>query len=120
MSTMQEAPAGARAVRAYHRAWWSLAFLPIALAGAFLVGEGLIAWLGYADVSSPPVWAVAVAAGPALLLVMAPGLVSLAFARRARRLGHPNAMAPALVGLVVSGVFVLLNLVQGILTVVVD
>jgi hypothetical protein len=51
------------------RAWWSLlAFVP-GFVLAFVVGEGLIAWLGYPDGGGgAPWWAVLSAAVPALLM----------------------------------------------------
>jgi hypothetical protein len=99
----------------YRRAWWSLVLFLPCFVGAFIVGEGLIDLLGYPSGDgdeSPPFWAIVVAAVPALLLFAAPGLLSLFFSRRARRLGRPDSMVPAIVGLGVAGGFVALNVLS--------
>jgi hypothetical protein len=81
------------------------------------VGEGLIELLGYPSdgEETPPFWAIVVASVPALLLFAVPGLLSLFFSRRARRLGRPDAMVPAIVGLGIAGGFVALNVLSYVL-----
>lgn len=98
----------------YRSAWWSLVLFLPCFVGAFVVGEGLIDLLGYPSggEESPPFWAIVVASVPALLLFALPGLLSLFFARRARRLGRVGAMVPAIVGIGVAGGFLALNVLS--------
>ena len=95
----------------YRRAWWSLVLFLPCFVGAFVVGEGLIDLLGYTSggEETAPLWAILVATVPALLLFAVPGVLSLFFSRRAKRLGRPDAFVPALVGLGVAGGFIALN-----------
>jgi hypothetical protein len=90
--------------------------------GAFVVGEGLIDVLGYPSggEETPPFWAILVASVPALALFTVPGVLSWFYARRARRLGHPGAMAPAIVGIGVAVGFAGLNLLSYVVGQLVD
>ncbi|MEZ5080155.1 MAG: hypothetical protein R2878_05750 [Thermoleophilia bacterium] len=101
-------PLGA-AHTAYRRAWWSLAFFPVSLVLAFVVGEGLIALLGGGD--DPPVWKVLVAGGAGMLVFALPGVAAVFEGRRAMRLGRPEGRTPAVIGAVLATGFVVLNLV---------
>lgn len=108
--------AGARDVR---HAWWSLMLFPLSLLGAFVIGEGLASLFGHpidgsADV---PLWVMVAAGGPALLVFVVPALVAVVFAKQAERLGNQGGRAPMRIAVGLAAVFVLLNVVQGLLTV---
>jgi len=109
-------PAGAGLHRhpadvAYRRAWWSLALYPVTLVAAFLIGESLISALddGTAD---PAVWQVLVAASPALLVFVVPGILAVVHGRTAVRLGRSDGNVPAIVGTVIGLGFVGMNLLS--------
>lgn len=98
-----------------HRAWWSFALYPVAIVAAFIVGEGIPAWLGYdVAVTEAPWWVMALALVGAVLVVALPLLVTGHYARRADRHGEVGAMVPLAVGTVLLGGFVLVNLVSGV------
>lgn len=96
---------------AYRRAWWSLALYPVTLVAAFVIGEGLISALtdGAAD---PAVWQVLVAASPALLVFVVPGILAVVQGRTAVRLGRSDGNVPAIVGAVIGLGFVGMNLLS--------
>ena len=107
--------AGEAAV-AVRRAWWSVLGLVPALGLAFAVGEGIAAALGHPPGGTSAVsWWVMLAAGvPALVVFVLPAALAVHFGRQAVRLGDPHGRTPALVAVVIAGVFVVLNLVSGI------
>lgn len=110
--------AGARDVR---RAWCSLALFPVSFVCAFAVGEGLLSLLADpSDDSDVPVWAMVAAAGPALLVFVAPAVLAVVFARRAAREGHPGGRVPMWIGVALATTFVLLNVLQGVMVVLMD
>lgn len=92
-------------------AWLSLLLYPVSFVGAFLVGEGLAALLGYpvGEDGTTPFWVVLAAAGPALLVLAVPGILAVLFGRRAMRLGRRAALAPAVVGAAIAVTFILQN-----------
>lgn len=98
------------------RAWWSLLAFAPAFGLAFAVGEGLAAALGYppGGADQAPWWVMVVAGVPALVVFAAPAVLTWHFGRRAMDLGDPRGRSPIVVGLVVAGGFVLLNLVSGV------
>lgn len=109
----------AAADRAYRRAWWSLALYPVTFVGAFVVGEGLASMLT-AQGEDPTFWQVVVAATPALLVFVVPGVLSVVEGRRAMRLGRPDGKLPALIGAVIGLGFIGLNLASYLLGLIVD
>lgn len=115
-SVRERAPeAGARDVR---RAWWSLMLFPLSFLGAFGVGEGLASLLGHPTGGSEdaPLGVMIAAGGPALLVFAVPALLAAVFAGRAGRMGNPGGRTPMRIGVGLVTVFVLLNVVQGVLT----
>lgn len=102
----REAPA---ATRAYRRAWWAVVAVPVALFAAFGIGEGLLSAVA-GDSDEPAAWQVAVAAIPALLVVLIPGVAAVWFGRRAVALGRPAGRLPMLLGGLATFGFVGLNL----------
>ncbi|KRF32398.1 hypothetical protein ASG94_18205 [Nocardioides sp. Soil805] len=110
---------GARDV---HRAWWSLLLFPVSFLGAFAVGEGLASLFGHpsGDSGDVPVWVMAVAGGPALLVFVLPAILAVVSCRRAQRQGNPGGRVPMRIAVGTAALFVLLNVVQGVLVVVLD
>ena len=94
------------------RAWIAVACIPVGFVASMVVGEGLIAMLGYdsgdEDVPAGPV---ALAGGTAIVVFLIPCLVAWLLGRRAMARGEPQGSTPALVAVTIGVVFVLLNLV---------
>lgn len=97
---------------AYRRAWWSLALYPFAFVAAFVIGEGLISLLTNDHAEDAAFWQVLVAATPALLVFVIPGVLAVTQGRRAMRLGRTDGSAPAIVGATIGIGFVGLNLLS--------
>jgi Na+/proline symporter len=116
---VREPGAGVRDVR---RAWWSLALFPVSFLAAFAVGEGLASLLGHPSGSpeTAPVWVMLAAGGPALLVFVLPAVLAVVFARRAEREGDRSGRVPMWVAVVLATAFVLLNVVQGVLVVLLE
>jgi hypothetical protein len=115
-SMMGRAPASVhtvdsrRARRNPRLAWISLAILPLAFVGATFLGDGLLTAQGYQSGDSDiPLRAVLRAGVPAVLVLIAPAICALVFGLRARRLGMRAGAIPALVGLVVAAILILIN-----------
>ena len=100
--------------RAYRRAWLSLAWYPLAVAAALVVGEALASLYGYESGSEElaPWWVALGAGGPALLVLPIPAVLTFHFGRRAVAGGRPVAKVPMYVGTGLVALFVLLNLVS--------
>ena len=117
MSTLGGAapePVGAvssrRARRSLWHAWILVAILPLALVGAMFLGDGLLALQGYQSGDWGIPAQVALRAGvPAVLVLIAPTIPAIGIGLRARQLGIPAGAIPALVGLVVAAMSILLN-----------
>lgn len=78
-------------------AWLSMILLPFALAGAFLIGEGLATQLGWSP-ESPDTLSLGemtTVLVPALLVVAVPAAVASWFAARAARRGDRRGWVPA-------------------------
>lgn len=103
---------------AYRRAWWSLALYPIAFVAAFVIGEGLLSVLTD-DAADAAVWQVLVAASPALLVFLVPGILAVVHGRTAVRLGRTDGKVPAIVGAVIGLGFVGMNLLSYVVGLVV-
>ena len=99
-----------RADRDLRNAWVAVALLPVALVAAMAVGEGLISALGYSSTTPVPVGPVLLAAVPALLILIAPGITAVYYARRAYRAGRRDANVPAWIGGMAVVVMVVLNI----------
>lgn len=95
---------------AYRRAWWSLALYPLSFGVALALGEGILALLTD-DPEAAPLWQVVLAATPALLVLVLPGVLAVVLGRRAMRLGRRAGRVPAVVGGAVGVGVVLLNVV---------
>lgn len=99
-------------------AWWCVVAWFPAVVLAFLVGEGLAALFGYSGEELPAWWfaLLVVLASTAVLAV--PTALAVWFDRRARRSGDDRAHVPALLLLVLTGGFVLVNLGSWVLRIV--
>lgn len=104
------------------RAWASLLLFPFAFIAAFVVGEGLAAALGHpaGGEEQVPWWVMLTATVPALAVFALPAVLAAVFARRARRAGNPGGRLPMVIAVVVAAVFIGLNIVSGIVTLVAD
>jgi hypothetical protein len=92
------------------RAWLSLLGFVPSFGLAFLVGEGLVAAMGYEVGGDQPPWPVAIAAAvPALVVFVLPAVAAVHFGRQALRLGDRRARVPMAVAIAVATAFVLLN-----------
>lgn len=109
-------PSGSRDTR---WAWWSLALMPLAFVAAFVVGEGIPAWLGY-DVAAagPPWWVIAIALLSALVALAMPMLVTGLLSRRAAAAREPGAWIPLIVNASIVAGFALVNVVSGLMVVI--
>ena len=98
--------------RDLRKAWVAVALLPVAFVLAMVVGEGLISALGYQSGGKEPVpvGPALLAAVPALLLLIVPGVAAVHYGRRAYRAGRRDANLPAWIGGGVAVVVVAQNL----------
>ena len=116
MSASSHSAAHGPGQRALRQAWWSLLLFPVSFVLAFVVGEGIPAWLGYAEPSldSTPWWVIAVAVVPAVVVFAAPLLVTAHFSREAVAEREPGGRLPLVVAAMAVGGFVALNLLGGL------
>lgn len=91
------------------RAWWSLLLFIPALVAAFVVGEGIPAWLGYdlPSVATTPLWVITLAFCAATIVMALPLLV---VSRLCRHEQESAGRTPLLVAWIVVAGFVGLNL----------
>lgn len=117
MTTTTQPDRRANGSRDTRRAWWSLVGFVPSFVLAFVVGEGLVAALGYPSGgdTTPPWWAMLIAVTPALLVFVLPAVLCLHFGRRALRQGDDSAKAPMILALVFAGGFLALNGLSGLL-----
>ena len=103
-----------RGTRAYRRAWWSLALYPVSFVAAFVTGEGLLSMLT-GDSGEPASWQVLVAATPAVIVFVMPGVLAVTQGYKAVRLGRPDGRVPGLIGAVIGLGFVAINIASYVL-----
>jgi len=98
------------------RAWLALATVPVAIALAFGVGEGLSALAGYppGGDATPPWWVMVGAATPALIVAAVPAVVARRLAGRAAAAGDRRGLIPARIAVAGTSLFILTNLVAAI------
>ncbi len=94
--------------------WLAVALFPLAFAAGLVVGEGVITLQGYDAVAVPPIGARLLAAVPALLITVVPGVAAFVFGLRASRAGRRSGRIAASVGLVIVAVVVGINLAAAI------
>ena len=99
--------------RAYRRAWWSLALYPVSFVAAFAIGEGILSAVT-TDTGGAGFWQVLVAATPALVAFVVPGILSVRQGRKAMRLGRDDGRVPGMVGAAIAIAFVGLNVVSSL------
>jgi hypothetical protein len=85
--------------------------MPVSFFAAILLGESLLTVQGYESSQTDiPLGAVLKASVPAVLVLIAPPVAAIWFGLRARRLGSTAGSTPALIGAVVGGATILLNI----------
>ena len=114
MSNTPNQPAS-RTTRNRAWAWGSLALLPVSFGLAFVAGEGIASLLGASDEVALPPSVMAIALTVAVLVFALPLLLTAWFSSRAAAAGERGARAPLIVGATLVGLFVLVNLVSGLL-----
>jgi hypothetical protein len=107
-----EKPAPTDPARDVRRAWWSLALYLPSFVLAFVVGEGMATALGVSEAEDVSWWVYPVVGIPACLVFALPLLVTAVLSRRAVGGGRRDGWWPVLVGGLVAGMFLLLNLVN--------
>ncbi len=97
--------------RALIAAWISVALLPVSFVAAMVLGDALLSLQGYesGDTEPIPPGVVALAGIPAVLVLIAPTIPAMVFGFRARRLGVPSGIVPAVIGAVALVVGLVLN-----------
>ncbi|ABK04830.1 hypothetical protein Arth_3455 [Arthrobacter sp. FB24] len=90
-------------------AWIAVAAIPVAFVAGMLIGEGLLTLQGYTGEDSVPPGVVALAAGPALLLILAPELAAAVLGFRARGRGEARGLIPAVIGIVAAAFSIITN-----------
>ena len=93
------------------RAWICVILIPVGIVLAFIMGETLPGLMGYGwtheeTMSLAPTVLVG---GLALVLFCLPGILAGWFGLRARAAGEPNGLAPAIIGFVAAGYFLLIS-----------
>ena len=96
------------ATSAYRRGWWSLTLYPVSFLAAFAIGEGILSTLPE-NTGEPGSWQILLAAVPALIVFVIPGILSVSQGRKAMRLGRKEGRIPAIVGAAIAIGFVGLN-----------
>jgi uncharacterized membrane protein YhaH (DUF805 family) len=120
-ATVRPSEVGRSSSREVRRAWWSLILLPVGFVAAFVVGEGIPAWMGHdSAVTTPPWWVMALALVAALVVFALPLLVTALFSRRAATANEPGAWTPLIVSASIVGAFAVINLVSGLLVLIFD
>jgi len=111
-STPESAPADRLGRRALRAAWISVAAMPVAFVLAMVLGDSLLSLQGYDSGSEQPapLGVILLAGLPALLVLIAPTIPAILFGFRASRLGRPNGIVPAVIGIVVAAWSLLGNL----------
>lgn len=105
--------------RSLHRAWISVAVIPVAFVAAMFIGEGLLSMQGYESYGAelPPIGVVMLASLPAMLVMIAPDLFAIWFGFQARRHGTRNGIFPAAIGIILATFAVLTNILPLLLRV---
>ena len=109
--TVHQAPSPGQD-RDVRRAWGSFVLFLPSLVAAFITGEGLLAAMGHSDDQSPPAGTALMAGLPAILVFALPTLLVWYFGHQAQRHGHPEGRTPVVVAVVVAGGFLVMNLFQ--------
>jgi hypothetical protein len=98
--------------RTMRRAWVCVILIPVGVILAFAVGETLPGLMGYGWThESLPLGPTLLVAGVTAALFCVPGGLAAWFGLRARREGDSNGLAPALIGLVCAGYFLVTGLI---------
>lgn len=99
-----------RGRRLLRLAWIAVAVIPVAFLAGMVIGEGLLALQGYDSGDSVPLGPIAGAAGPALLVILAPEVAAAVLGFKARGLGERKGTIPAVIGIAAAGFTIITNL----------
>lgn len=105
------------APRDLRRAWIAVAMIPVAFVVVTVLGEFVIAALGYpsgGNKTAPTSIRVAVGI-PATLVLMSPAVIAGIYGLRARREGEPRGLWPAIVGIAATAIFLVQTIASFIL-----
>ncbi|GAB3407349.1 hypothetical protein [Flindersiella endophytica] len=95
-------PATPKGLQSLWRAWVSLALLPVGFVLATLLGDWLLSLQGYQSEDTIPLTAALWAAGPALLVLIAPAVGAVMYGLRARARGRSAGLVVAVIGCAVA------------------
>ncbi len=98
--------------RSLHLAWAFVALVPVAFIAAVVLGDWVFSLQGYDSggaVQAAPLQVVLLAGIPAVLVMIAPGIAAGWLGFRARRLGIPSGIVPAIIGVAAAAFGVLTN-----------
>lgn len=103
--------------RSLRIAWVSVAVLPLSFVAAIVVGDWLLGLQGYASGSEEPlpIGVVLLAGLPAVAVMIAPTVPAMWFGFRARRLGEPKGLIPAVIGAIAAAWGILTNILPLVL-----
>ena len=90
-------------------AWIAVAAIPAAFVAGMIIGEGLLTLQGYDGGDSLPPGVIVSAAGPALLLILAPELAAAVLGFRARGRGEASGIIPAVIGIAAAAFTIITN-----------
>ena len=113
MTAREHAGVGSTHYRTW--AWGSLALLLVSFGLDFVAGEGVASLLGATDGVTPPVWVMASALAVAAAILALPLLLTAWLGNRAAAAGEPGARVPLPIGAILVGLFILVNLVSGLM-----
>lgn len=104
--------------RSLRLAWVSVALLPLSFLGAIVLGDWLLSVQGYASGSGEPlpVGVLLLAGLPAVAVMIAPTVPGMWFGFRARRLGEPKGLIPAVMAAIAAAWGILTNILPLVLT----
>lgn len=90
-------------------AWIAVAAIPVAFVAGMVIGEGMLTLQGYGGGDPLPPGVIVIAAGPALLLILAPELAAAVLGFRARGRGEASGIIPAVMGIVAAAFTIITN-----------
>ena len=98
-----------RARRLLRLAWIAVAAIPVAFVAGMVIGAGLLTMQGYDSGDPLPPGTIVGAAGPALLVILAPELAAAVLGFKARGRGERRGVVPAVIGIVAAAFTIITN-----------
>jgi len=90
--------------RDLRKAWIAVVLIPVMFVVVMVIGEFVVAALGYGGSQTPPVGVRAAVGVPATLLLVAPGVIAGVCGLRARRAGEPRGLVPGVIGIAAAAI----------------